>query len=446
VLGRAVRSRFPAVTRAHTGGVAVRMARLPDSPFVSLSWVAPAGAEMDPAGAWGRATLAAWALDEGTPTASSAEIAARVERLGGSIGSSADWDAGYLRVEVLAADLERALDLSTEVLLEPTFPEAEIDRLRRQRLADLKATRERPGAIADLVLGKTLFRPSTYGRLLAGSEGSLPALTREDLVTAHRATWLADGLALVAAGNFAESTLLRHLEGDCARTLATRGLAPRPLATAPAEATPCRRVLVVDRPAARQTEIRIGQVGIARDEPRRSVLQVMNAVLGGKFTSRINLNLRERNGFTYGAFSRFAPRRRPGPFSVAAAVQTESAGAAVRETLSELRRITREEITPEELNDARDYLVGVFPYTLQTAEDIAARLEDLAQFDLPDDEVDRHLDRIASTSIADVLEAARTFLDPEASTIVAVGPAEPLRPQLAEFGTVEDVDVESLFG
>jgi zinc protease len=332
------------------------------------------------------------------------------------------------------------------VLLDPTFPEAEIDRLRRQRLADLKATRERPSAIADLVLGRALFDRSSYGRLLAGSESSLPGLTRDDLVSAHRSTWLAGGLALVAAGDLEPLTLLRHLEGRFAAAVGPRGLAARPNAPLPAADAPRRRVLMVDRPMAQQTEIRIGQIGIARADPRRSVLQVMNAVLGGKFTSRINLNLRERHGFTYGAFSRFTPRRRPGPFSVAAAVQSESAGAALREVLFELGRIAGETVTVEELNDARDYLVGVFPYTLQTAEDITARLEDLAQFDLPDDEVDRHLERVASTSAAEVLEAARHLLDPARATLVAVGPASQLRPQLEEFGEIEEIDVESLFG
>ena len=445
-LGPASRSRFPFVERARISGIDLRVARLPSSPFVSLSWVAPAGGELDPSGLEGRATLTASVLDEGTSRHTSSEIAARVERLGGSIGSSADWDAGYLRIEVLARDLPAALDLVGEVLLDPAFPEPEIDRLRRQRLADLHALRERPGAIADVALSRAIYASAPYGRLLGGTEGSISNLRRSDLQEAHRTAWLSRGASLVAAGAVSTDELAPWLEASLRGAQLSRAEFAHPAETLPSTlSAPGNRILLVDRPDAAQSEVRLGHVGVSRTDSARSSIQVMNAILGGKFTSRINLNLRERHGFTYGAFSRFTGRRAAGPFSVSAAIANESVGAAVREVLFEITRIREQSVTTEELTDARDYLVGVFPYTLQTAADLNGRLEDLAQFGLPDDEIDRHLARVAGTTQEDVLTVAVSHLLPDEMRIVVVGPATQLRSQLEDWGPITETTASELF-
>jgi zinc protease len=195
--------------------------------------------------------------------------------------------------------------------------------------------------------------------------------------------------------------------------------------------------VIVDRPAAAQTELRIVQPGVPRTHPDRTRLGLLNALLGGKFTSRLNLNLRERHGFTYGVNSRFVDRRGPGPFVVSTAVANPVAGAAVREVLSELERMREETVTPEELEETRSYIVGVFPYTLQTTSAILSRLAELALWGFADDHYDRALAEIRATSAEEVLELARRHLKPERATIVAVGPAAELRPQLEGFGEVE---------
>jgi zinc protease len=163
----------------------------------------------------------------------------------------------------------------------------------------------------------------------------------------------------------------------------------------------------------------------------------MNTLLGGKFTSRINLNLRERHGYTYGATSRFVTRQGPGPFLVGAAVATESTGAAAREVLAELRRIREELVEEAELAETRTYLTGVFPYTAQTIADVAKRLETLAVFELPDDYFDGYLDRLNAVTREQVREVAERHLDPERIAVVAVGPAEDLARQLEDLGPVE---------
>jgi zinc protease len=209
-----------------------------------------------------------------------------------------------------------------------------------------------------------------------------------------------------------------------------------PPAIEPAAATR-RRIVVVDLPWSTQTELRVAQPGVPRTDPDRTHLGVLNALLGGKFTSRLNLNLRERHGFTYGVSSRFVDRRGPGPFLVTTATASDVAGAALNEILGEIERIRREPAGAEELAETRDYLVGVFPYSLQTAAGLAGRLADLATHGLPDDHFRRALAEIAATDAATVQELARRHLDPETMTIVAAGPQAVLVPQLESFGTVE---------
>ncbi|HEX5758503.1 MAG TPA: insulinase family protein, partial [Thermoanaerobaculia bacterium] len=195
-------------------------------------------------------------------------------------------------------------------------------------------------------------------------------------------------------------------------------------------------VHVVDRPAAAPTELRLGHAGLPRRHPDYSPLVVLNTLLGGQFTSRINLNLRERHGYTYGAHSRFVGRQGPGPFLVSAAVATEVAGAAAREVLGELARIQEEPVPAAELEETRDYLIGVFPYTVQTIGDLAKRLEVLATYGLPDDYFESYLDRVRQVTAEEVQTLARRHLDPRRIAVVAVGPAERLEGQLSALGPV----------
>ncbi len=195
-------------------------------------------------------------------------------------------------------------------------------------------------------------------------------------------------------------------------------------------------VHVVDRPGSAQVQLQLGHASLPRNHPYFPRMLLLNAIFGGKFTSRINLNLREKHGFTYGAHSFFARRCGPGPFAVTAAVATDVAGAAVEQLLLEMRRIREQPVERDELTETQDYLVGVFPYTLQTIGDLAKRLEAIAVFDLPLDYYDSYPAVLYDIGREDLLEAAREHLHPDRLVIVAVGPAEDLRPQLEGFGPV----------
>lgn len=497
---------FPGfVRRRLASGVAAYAARLPGVPLMSVELLAAAGAQHDPAGREGLATLTAGLLDEGAAGRSAMEIADGIERLGGQLFTGADWDSGYAGLLMLSRHLEAGMRLLAEVATAPSFPEAEVDRLRRQRLVELLRRRHQPSAIADEQLAAAIYEGTVYAHSPLGTEAAISTLGRDDVLGFYQRRYRLPETMLIAVSDLEPERLLaavdaalaaatrsagspagaadaagtdgaagaagaNHGDGagvafaagllggteairraehagrvepsagayadDDAAGAGPRGVPPWGPPDIHPEPLPGPRVVVVDRPGAAQTELRLGHASVPRAHPDVSALTFLNVLLGGKFTSRINLNLRERHGFTYGAASRFSGRLGPGPFVVSAAVATESTGAAVREVLSELRRIRDEPVTREEMDETRSYILGVFPYTVQGIGDVARRLADLAVYGLPDDYYDRYLRAIAMLSREALLEVARRHLDPDRLAIVAVGPADRLRPQLEDLGEV----------
>lgn len=431
--GRARPFHFPGFLRRKlANGLEVLAARLADVPLISLELVTPAGGQQDPRGQEGLAALTAGVIDEGTRQRNSLEIAAHVERLGGYFVAGIDWDEGYLATGLLAQYLPAGLDLLAEVATEPTFPEAEIERLRKQRLTELLRRSQDPGLVAEDRLAAVIYRGTVYDHPLSGLPETLAALNRDDLVAFYRSYYTLAGSRLIAVGDLDPEAILRDAE---ARFAALPAGPPEMPAVAPVPLGGIE-VHIVDRPGGAQTELRIGHAGVPRTDSDYIPLIVLNTLLGGKFTSRINLNLRERHGYTYGASSRFTPRLGPGPFVVDAAVATESAGAAAGETLAELRRIREDLVEPQELEETLSYVGGVFPYTFQTASDLAKRLETLGVYGLPDDYFERYLERLPTITREELLAVAGRHIHPDRIAVVAVGPAEALLPQLDKLGPV----------
>lgn len=422
----------PFLRRTLANGLEVLAARQPGVPLVSLELVTPAGGQHDPPGRAGLATLTASAIDEGTQRRNAMEIAAHMERLGGYFSTGADWDEGYLGVGLLSRHCQAGIDLLAEVLSEPTFPENEIDRLRRQRLSELLRRRQDPSSTADETLARVIYEGTPYANPLIGTEETVEALGRDTLVDFYQRCYTLRGSALIAVGDLDPEEILRAAEaafrGASHEAPAAPAILPAPLDGV--------SVHVVDRPGASQTELRLGHAGVARRHPDYVPLVMLNTILGGNFTSRINMNLRERHGYTYGAASRFTARLQAGPFIIDAAVSTESTGAAAREVLAELRRIREDLVEPREIEETRSYILGVFPYTFQTINDFAKRLENLSVHRLPDDYYPRYLERLAGMQREELLEAAQRHLHPEHMAVVAVGPAEDLVPQLEGLGPV----------
>ena len=431
--------RFPEFSRELlANGLELVLAPRHGVPLVEAVLQLPAGSDRNPLARPGLAALTASLVDEGTAHRSGPEIAGTVERLGGSLGTRADWNAAEIEVGVLARDLGPALALVAEIARSPVFPSAEVERLRQQALTELLRRRDQPPVLAEEALARALYADTPYGFLLLGDEATMTTLGREEVTGFHGDFYRPTGAALLVAGDFEPEAVRRRvtdLFGDWPAAPAAVPMSVRPREPSG------REVVLVDRPAAAQTELRLAHPAVPRQHPDRTRLGMLNALLGGKFTSRLNLNLRERHGYTYGVTSRFVDRRGPGPFVVATAVANAVAGAAAREILGELDRLRAEPVRPEELAETRDYMLGVFPYTLQTHSDVLARLAELTLWQLPDNHYERALAEVAATTPAHLLDLAQRHLRPAAATLVAVGPAAELAPQLAELGTVEVVEV-----
>lgn len=431
----AIRSfEFPPVTAsAHESGLALRLVRLPRLPIVTAALVLDGGeSALDDARA-GLAVLTGDALEGGTEARSGVEFAEALEGIGASFGVSTGWDGSTLSVSCLADRLDEAVALLAEVVRRPAFPEGEVARYRNQRMAAIAQRAMDPGALAgDRAVHHFYDDGVPFARPLMGTVESVGSLGPKDAKAfAHERYQPRDG-GLVVAGDVdlgQVSTLAERHFGDWKGKGAARG------AFTPRSRYSRRRVVIVDRPGAVQSELRLGHVGAPRGTPDFFPLKVFNMILGGAFTSRLNLNLRERHGYTYGVRSRFAFRREAGPFSISTAVGTDVTAAAVAEVLNETERLVAEGPTLQEVEASRDYIAGVFPLQLETTGQVASRIAELLIFGLPDDYYATYRDRIRAVGRDEVADAGRRHVRPQEMTVVVVGDAAAVR------GPLEDLDL-----
>ena len=430
----------PFEKRTLANGMRLVVAPVSKLPVVTVLMVIEAGATVDPAGRDGLAQLTARLLPEGTGRSTGTEFAERLERLGASVEARADWDVGVARVTVLTEHLDEAMALFGEMLRRPAFPEREVERLKAERLAELLQIRAEPGALADQMFARFAYDPaSRYSRPAGGAARDVEAMTRDDVVRFYEARYRPAGMTLVAAGDVTPQRVERLAYGTFGDWAGAPAAAE---ATSDAAARQTRAVHVVAKPDAPQSELRVGHRGVPRSTGDYFPTVVMNAVLGGLFSSRINLNLREAHGYTYGAFSGFDWRRGAGPFVVDTAVKTAVTDAAAREILTEIERMRAEEIRQEELSLATSYLDGVFPIRYETTEAIAAALGNLIIYGLPDDYFDRYREHVRAVTAADVLAAARAHLHSDCVQIVAVGDPAVIRGPLEKLGPVTVYDAD----
>jgi zinc protease len=410
--------RFPHFeTRILGNGLRIIVAPMIAYPVVTILAVVEAGATRDPVD--GLAQLTTRALAEGTRTMDALELAERLESLGTTLDTGADWDSAILQLTALSSRVEDAFAVLAETLRFPSFPEHELERLRAERMADLAQLRAEPRGLADVFFSRLLYdEASRFARLAGGDERSIPLLTRERIVRYHEVHYRPDATALMIVGDLSADDAVRHASrylGDWA------GSAPpttEPVDTARFSTSQVHLIAKADAP---QSELRVGHVAVPRRHEDYFPLVVMNAILGGLFSSRLNLNLREAHAFTYGAHSAFDWRRAASPFEISTAVETAVTGDALREIATEFRRIREAPVSDAELSLATSYLVGVFPIRFETTAEVAGGLANVEIFRLPSDYFDTYRDRVRAVTADDVLRVARTHLDPARLQTVVVG-------------------------
>ncbi len=426
----------PAATRLDSG-LEIRVLPQGRVPLVSGCLVLDSGETAVPGKNAGLAVFTGDALLGGTEVRDGAALSEALEELGTSLSVSAGWDATTLAFTCAAERLESTLELLAEVVLRPAFPQDEVERVRRQRLAAIEQRGKDPGDRADDEADRILFPTDhPYHRPLGGMRETVPELGGD-----HARGWVAaryrpGGAGLVLVGDLdpaeADDFVAAGFEAWDGGPPERHGLPP----VSPPEPRP---IVVVHRPGAVQSELRILQPSPPRAHEDHLALQVGNSILGGSFTSRLNLSLREDHGFTYGVHSRFVTRRPGGVFTISTAVGTEVTVDAVGEAMHVFNDFVAKGPTAEEVARARDYLAGIFPLRMETTAQLAARTAEILIYDLPDDEYQSYRERIRGVTPEMVATAVGTHLTPATAPIVLTADADAVVPGLEALGlgTVE---------
>lgn len=437
----------PAVERFElSNGLPVLFVEKPGVPLAQINLLVKVGAVDDPEGREGLTEFMADMMDEGAGEYSALELADAIDFLGIDLRTGASLHDLQVQLHTPVSKLDEALGLLADVALRPTFPEADLERLRTSQLTAFEQRRDEPRAIASVITDRTLFPDHPYGRPGEGSPETVAAFTRDDLVTFHDAAIRPERAALVVVGAVMLEEIRPRLEALFGAPWEAGGDLAEAAVPEPTQVAG-RTVTIVDKPGAAQSVVRIGRIGAARSTPDYYALEVLNTILGGSFTSRLNQNIRETHGYAYGAGSSFSFRPVAGPFLAAADVQTAVTGPALTEFFNELNGI-REDVPADELAKARNYVALSFPSPFATVRGTAAMIGDLFLSDLPADTYARYSERIQAVTAADLARVARQYVDPERVAVIVVGDQSVIEADVRalDLGPVRTLTIEDVLG
>ena len=401
-----------------SNGLTVLYSERSGLPLVAASLVLHAGSGVNPVDRPGLASMTARMLQQGTTTRSALQIADRAADLGATLNSGAGTDTTGVSTRSLSRNFPDALELLADVALHPSFPQAEIERVRSERLTGIVQEKDEPFALAMRVLTSALYGPRhTYGYPDSGTTESIKAISRDDVEHFWQQNYFPDDAALVVTGNIKLASLTPLLERRFGAWKAGR---PAPPALGSPETTDAKLILV-DRPGAPQTTLVCFSMGLPRSTPDYVPAEVMNTDLGGLFSSRINMNLREAHGYTYGAGSAFVYHRAPGPFLVFSDVRTDVTAPATTEIFNELKRMRDTQMTPAELLLSKDSIARSLPGRFERGTEAAGTFAELFTYDLPLDYFSALPDRINAVTIEQTQAMAKKYIQPEKTIVLAVG-------------------------
>jgi len=448
--------RFPSIAKTRLdSGLSIWSIEHRSVPVLTAVVLLRVGSAADPDGRPGLASLTGDMLDEGAGERSALEVNDALARIGAQFETEVGPDATILTLTTLARFRDRALALLGDIVMHPRFEQHEFARVRQLRMSRLRQLRDLAPAVADRAFASLVYAGHPYGHLAIGTERALEQLELADVTAFHSRAYVPSETTVVIVGDGTHE----ELAGAAVRSFGTWRTADGRPAAIESALQRClhdppgapTRAAIVHRPGAAQSELRIGHPSARRASPAYHALLVLNAVLGGQFVSRINMNLREDKGFTYGARTAFDFRRGPGPFLLQVSVQTGVTGAAVRESLGELGAVRGERpVDARELALAKASLTRGYPRNFETAEQIARSAMQLALHGLPDDYFETFVPTIASLDVGAIAGAAESHLRPDRLSTVIVGDRDVVEPQLTEIGlapvttlTVDDIEQTS---
>jgi zinc protease len=407
-----------------------------EQPVATISIYMPlAGARAEPVGKIGIASMTANQLNKGTTTRSAREIAEFIDRMGAQLSAGGGQDWASISVTALTADLDAALEIMADVLLNPTFPEDELEIERQRALQSLRVELSQPAAVASRVFTSRVYGDHPYGRVRTAEQ--LQAMTRDDLADFHRTRYKPGGALVVVAGDVNAADITRRIEQKLA---GWTGSAEAAAATAAPELPARREIVLVHRPGAVQASMRIGHTIVPATHPDWPALVVALHILGGGSSGWLFQELREQRGYTYGAYASGSQRPDPGLLQLSGDVRNEVADSALTLFIDLAQRLRNEPVPADQLDAAKAFLTGSFPLTIETPGQIASQLASARLLGRPADHVETWRTRLAAVTAADVQRVAQTHLNPERSLIVIAGDAEAIRAKLEPFAPLTVVD------
>jgi zinc protease len=446
-IGPAPSLKMPAIQKLKlSNGLGVWIVEHHEVPLAQVNLIVRSGSAADPIGKYGVGSLAAAMLDEGAGTRSALDIADALEFLGANLSTTSSFDYSAVRLSVPVSKLADALPVMADVSLRPTFPASDLDRLRKERLTALLQAKDNPAALIGIAFPRIVFGPThRYGTSANGLPPAIEAFTAADLQAFYRAHYRPDNATLLIVGDVTAASAMPMLE-KAFGSWKTEGMAPLVAAVPTAPQLKSRQVYIIDKPEAPQSQIRIGWVGVPRSTADYASLEVLNTVLGGSFTSRLNQNLREKNGYSYGASSQFDMRLSAGPFLAAAGVQTDKTAPALGEFFNELNAML-DPVPAEELTKAKNYVALSFPGEFETTGDLARKLEELVVYGLPDDTFAKFVGSVTGVTAMDLQKLAARYIQPDKMAVVVVGDRKTIEGPIRQLnlGPVNFVTIDELF-
>ena len=424
-------------------GVRVLFVERHDMPIVSVRVATHAGAG-DVAGMLpGAAAFMGAMLEQGAGKRTALGLSDDYEALGAEHGAWCEWDSCGAWLKVLTSRLAPALDVLADVVLRPTYPDAEVDRVQRRWIAAIQQEKSSPSAVEQNALAAAVFgRAHPYGHTL---RHDIEKLKRADVDRAYRALFAPKGATIAVAGDITRHDLEGLLQSRFAAWPAGAPAA-RPVPAAAPRGAKVPQLVLVDVPGAAQSQVWVAQPGVALSTSDRIPLQVMNAILGGMFSSRINLDLREEHAYTYGAHSYFAMRHGAGPFAAGGAMFADHTADAVRELLKQVARIRDEQVTAQELADAKENARLALPARFERVDDVTGALADIGVYDLPLDEYATRAARIDAVTAADVQRVAKQWLKPDGLRVVVAGDRAKIDASLQALGLAGGEEIRDALG
>ncbi len=423
-----------------SNGLSVIVVTRPDLPLLNAELVLPGGDSVVPANLAGLGDLTAHTLTRGTKTRTGPEIADTIEQVGGSIGAGSGQDSLTISVSTLSENTKLAFELLGDVTLNPTFPEDELQTYQQKMLTDLQFALSNAGDIANRTFSSLVYGAHPYGNLV--TEQTVKALTRAEVVKYYQEQLDPAKAFLIVVGDITEDDALKYAEATFGQLKARAAGGPA-AASFPAVAAPSgMKIYLVDRPGSTQVQFVMGKPGIRGNDPVRQVLRVLNEVLGGSFSSRLNRIVREEKGFTYGIGSSFSLPVDLGVFRISMATRNDIADQALTATLNEVKTIRTDPVPADELGNVKSGLIGRFALGLETSGELIGQIAGLKLRGLPLDSLNDYRQQVEGVDQAAVLKAAQQYLDPDQFVIVAVGDAKAVKDRLSKVAPVTVVEAK----